>query len=422
MKPGLRETLLLTALAAAYFVVLNWAASCRCLGTVSDSLADLQDKTLDLVSRLEYRRAGPNPQGFPPVRLVQIDEVAMHQHSPGTYVFNRGSLARLLSELDRQKPRAVFVDLDLSQPTNEPQDGPRLSRGDQELLAFLRQPRRYPLLLTTVRSPGSTYLLGEPLEALPWICLVSPLAIRDDDLRVRRIPRAVDPRNPYPASEALARIARGEPCPQVREDLPPNLFASAYGGIGSRMVFRELELWRGLLPVGAGAVLGGKTPGLLEDSLVLVGRVDPASLDQYPTPVGLLPGVVIHANELLTLLTYGRNVQVVSPLVGVPLAFGLTLLVLLLTPLLSRLLLGGANRLLARLRGAQPESVPAKLDFLERPLMWGALFLVSAWMLHRSGVFLDYIFPIIGLELARVTRERKVSRLFTRIFRWALRA
>ena len=52
MKPGLRETLLLTALAAAYFVVLNWAASCRCLGTVSDSLADLQDKTLDLVSRL----------------------------------------------------------------------------------------------------------------------------------------------------------------------------------------------------------------------------------------------------------------------------------------------------------------------------------------------------------------------------------
>jgi thiamine transporter ThiT len=77
---------------------------------------------------------------------------------------------------------------------------------------------------------------------------------------------------------------------------------------------------------------------------------------------------------------------------------------------------------LARLRGAQPESIPAKLDFLERPLMWGALFLVSAWMLHRSGVFLDYIFPIIGLELARVTRERKVSRLFTRIFRWALRA
>lgn len=425
MLPNLRETLLTTLVAALYFIVLNWAASCRCLGTVSDSLADLQDKTLDLVSRLEYRRTGPKlAEGYPPVRLVQVDEQTMRDHSAGTYVFNRASLARLVDELDHQSPRAVFIDLDLSNPTNEPITGPQLSAGDLKLLASLRRPRSYPILLPTVRSAGATTLLGRPVASLglSGVCFVSPFAIRDQDQQVRRIPRPVDPRDPYPAAEALFQLAKGQPCPRAQESLlGGNLYRSrdAYGG---RMVFRELPLWQGLLALSGSSVLEGKTPGLFDQAIVIIGRTDPASLDQYPTPVGLLPGVVIHTNELLTLLSYGRNLQTVSPLLGGPLAFAFTLLALLFTPLLSQLLLAWLERLWARMRGVKPSAQEPRLNFLERPLMWTSFFLISAWMLHRSGLFLDYIFPIVGLELSRITRERKAYQLFSRVFRWALRS
>ena len=424
--PNLRETLWLTAVAAVFFVGLNWAASCRCLGTVSDSLADVQDKTLDLVSRFEYRRFGPAlPPGTPPVRLVQMDGPTVQQYSPGSYVFNRGALRELLDELDRQNPKAIFIDLDLSNPTNEPLGGPQLSVGDQQLLSWLQQPRNYPILLPTSRSLPSTTVLGQPLDKKwSWLCPVSPQAIRDQDQKVRRIPLRIDPRDPYPAAEALQIIAGGGACPQPQEELPGgNVYRSrdAYGGIGTRMVFRELELWRGLLPISANKVLAGQTPGLFENSLVLMGRIDLASLDFHPTPLGTLPGVVLHTNELMTLLSYGRNLRVLSPLVGVPLAFGLALLVLLITPLLSRLILQGLERWLAGLRPTQKVG-GTRLNFLERPLMWFSLFTASALMLHQWGLFLDFVFPILSLELARIARERKAASLLTRLFRWAMRS
>lgn len=424
--PNLRETVLLTAVAAIFFVVLNWAAACRCLGTLSDSLADVQDKTLDLVSRLEYRRYGPAlPPDVPPVRLIQIDAPSVQQYSPASYVFNRGALAKLLEEIHQQKPKAIFIDLDLSNPSNEPLDGPQLSQGDQQLLAWFAQPRTYPILIPASRSIGAT-LLGQPLSQQgSWICPVSPLAIRDQDQKVRRIPRQVDVRDPYPAAEAMSQIARGGACPKPQEEPQSgNLYRGrdAYGGIGTRMVFRELEQWRALISLSASKVLAGQTPNFFENSVVLIGRVDAASLDFHPTPLGTLAGVVVHANELMTLLTYGRNVRALSPLVGVPLAFGLTLLVLLLTPLLSRVILQWLERLLARLSSSWKTGASGKLNFLERPLMWLSLFSASAVMLHRSGLFLDFVFPILSLELARIVREKKTTSLLTRLFRWVIRS
>ncbi len=418
LPPGLRETLLIAALAALYFVGLNWVASCRCLGTVSDSLADIQDRTLDFVTRLEYRRSGPERSLGAPIRLIQIDEATMQTHSPGSYIFSRAKLADLILEFDRQNPKAVFIDLDLSNPSNEPKAGPQLSKGDQKLLSVLQQKRAYPILLPASRAP--IQLLGQAAAGLglEQICFVSPIAIRDGDLRVRRIPRHQESR-PYPAMEAISLIAKDQPCPQNPIANIPDAVVNS--DLTTRMVFRELELWKGLLPLKAGSVLEGTTPGLLGGSLVLVGRTDPASLDYYPTPVGLLAGVAIHANELLTLQTYGRNVQLVSPWVGVPLAFGATLLVLLFTPLLSRLLSGFFERMLARLRRRKPNLEPAKANFLERPLMWTMLFATSAILLHQSGLFMDYFFPILGLELGRVTKDRKLYSLFSRVFKWALR-
>jgi CHASE2 domain-containing sensor protein len=421
-----RATLTLTALAALCFVLLNWAASCRCLATVSDSLADMQDKTLDLLTKLEYRRAGPLPNpGFPAVRLVEIADPTIQSYSPGSYVFNRGSLAQLLERLEADGPRAVFIDLDLSFPTNEATNSLQLSQGDRRLLEYLKRPRGFPILLNSTQLPRR--LLGQTDPKLPSLCWVSPQAILDQDGRVRRIP----PTNTAlpPAAHALYRIALGEACPKP---IAPPAQVKRYE-VGHRLVFRELELWRGVARLEASSVLDGSARGLFEGAMVMVGRTDSNSFDTYSTPVGSMPGVHIHLHQLLTLISYGRNVQGLSPWLGAPLAFAFTLLALLLLPLLSRGLVGQLERLLpkrpaaVRLLGQvglrpDPQRPEGYLGSLERPIMWGSLFGMGAVLLHRSGLFLDYIFPIVGLELARMLQGGRVSKLASRIYKWVMRA
>ena len=91
------ETLQLTALTAVVFASLSWGADCRCLGRVSESLSDVQDKTLDFLSRFEASRYAPAivPNAVP-VRLVAVDDPTVKTYSQGSYIFNRGALTQIL--------------------------------------------------------------------------------------------------------------------------------------------------------------------------------------------------------------------------------------------------------------------------------------------------------------------------------------
>ena len=420
-----REVLRTAGLAAVLFVALFWGADCRCMGRVSDSLADIQDKTLDYLSRLEYLRTGPTPPpGLPQAILVQLDDTTVSKFSPGSYVFHRESLTQLLTALEADKPRAVFLDLDLTRPSNEPRLGERnaranLSAGDQTLLAYLERPRGFPLLLNTTSSLPKTQLFGLPIQNLKLqdVCFVSPTAIRDQDNLVRRIPRWVDTREVAPASDVLYRYSRAEsdPCPLPVEAKPGSVYRTgdSYGGIGNRMIFREPELWQGFGQVSAASVLANETLGLFSDAVVLVGRTDREAFDDHLTPVGRFPGVYVHVNELMTLSSFGRKVTPITPLLGVPLAFMFTLLSLVLTPLL----IGALTRWLERRFKLKTELE----NFLERPLIWMALFVIAAVMLHEYGLFVDFAFPILALELARLVTGRNVQALAGRMVKWGLR-
>ena len=60
-------------------------------------------------------------------------------------------------------------------------------------------------------------------------------------------------------------------------------------------------------------------------------------------------------------------------------------------------------------------------NFLERPVIWISLFVISALTLRNSGVFVDFAFPILALELARTLEHHKVPQVAGRVLRWGLR-
>jgi CHASE2 domain-containing sensor protein len=422
------ETLQLTALTAVIFASLSWAADCRCLSRVSESLSDVQDKTLDFLTKLEASRYGSEPaSNAVPVRLVAIDDPTVETYSPGSYVFNRGALTQLLEGIEASSPKAIFLDFDLTRASNEPVKGkPSLSSGDQQFLEFLRQPRAHPIFLNRVGGLEGTMLLGSKARDLKLgnVCFVSPLAVRDQDNIVRRIPRRVAASELLPASEAMYRTVRGEDaCSSAASTVTkksPYAFQDAYGGIGNRMVFREPELWRGYATVSARSVLETTPLGLFDGAIVMVGRTDRESGDDHLTPMGRIPGVLLHVNELMTLMTFGRKVAPLSPFLGAGLAFAFTTFALFLTPWLIRLLSHQLEKRLKPDEDGKPAEVKLE-NFLERPVIWLSLFVVAAICLHQFGIFVDFAFPILALELARFLHERKLRDIATKALNWGLR-
>jgi CHASE2 domain-containing sensor protein len=426
-------TFQLTALTAVIFASLSWGADCRCLGRVSESLSDVQDRTLDFLSRFEASRYAPSvaPNAVP-VRLVAVDDLSVKTYSQGSYIFNRSALTQILEGIEASSPRAIYLDFDLTRASNEPVNGKAsLSGGDKQFLEFLRQPRDHPIFLNRIGGLEGTMLFGMKARDLKLrnVCFVSPLNIRDQDNIVRRIPRRVAASELLPASEALFRTAQArvgqseDACSSATSTVTKNspyAFQDAYGGLGNRMVFREPELWGGFNIISARSVLETIQIGTLDAAIVMVGRTDRESGDDHLTPMGWIPGVFIHVNELMTLMTFGRKVAPLSPFLGAGLAFAFTTFSLFFSSWLMRVV---SKQLEKRLKPDQDGNPPeVKLEnILERPLIWLSLFVVAAICLHQFGIFVDFAFPILALELARFLNERKLRDIATRAFNWGLR-
>ena len=271
------------------------------------------------------------------------------------------------------------------------------------------------------------------------VCFVSPLNIRDQDNIVRRIPRRVAASELLPASEAMFRTSQAgagqagaglaknsqadDVCSSATSTVTkksPYAFQDAYGGIGNRMVFREPELWRGYNTVSARSVLETTPLGLFDDAIVMVGRTDRESGDDHLTPMGWIPGVFIHVNELMTLMTFGRKVVPLSPFLGAGLAFAFTTFSLFFTSWLMRLLSKQLEKRLKPDKDGHPPEVKLE-NILERPLIWLSLFVVAAICLHQFGIFVDFAFPILALELARFLHERKLRDIAAKALNWGLR-
>lgn len=408
---ALRES----AVAVVLFLFLSWAAAEGRLGWFSDTLSDAQDQAYDALASLEYHFAGPvvPPPGTPPVVFVDIDDATMQAAEISPYLFHRGLLAELLGRVAATQPRAVYVDLNLSAPSQEPDLGRRgqarfpRSSGDEALLSVLRIPQAFPVLL-----PQPT-VFGEPLSTLGAACWVTPAVITDSGDTVRRVPRRWA-EGPYPVSEALFLAAQsgGFRCPDAqRVGLPPaNVYRTAL--YGEPIVFHEVpspgtrsSTWPGLSVVSAREVLAHAGTTLDPGALVVIGRTDANNMDMHGSAVGTLAGVELHLNALMTLLVYRHPVMPLAPLASSLLAFTAMLLAIVTAPLLSDRLTRGLAQLGVR---------RSLRDVFEHPILWGLLFAAAFVAYRYAGRFLDFALPIVSLELARLALGRRFNQLATK--------
>jgi len=240
------------------------------------------------------------------ILIIAIDERSLREL--GRWPWPRQTHARLLEQLAPHAPRAVLLDLFLTEPSIDPRDDERLA------LAMGKLPVYLPLLHAGVLAPMS----GN------WPGFLPPLAMFAERARgighagltpdIDGVARTLYLREGYPghlqpyvgalmADSVPSRVpAAAPPGTWLQEDPLRLLFA------GPRGSYRTVPYV---------SVLRGEVPGdLLRGKLLLVGATAPGLGDQTLTPNasvrGVLPGVEVHANAIDDLL-HGRNVRVLPP-------------------------------------------------------------------------------------------------------------
>jgi len=271
------------------------------------------------------------------VALVLIDDSSLQRY--GSWPWPRSLLAALVRAVNAQHPRALGLDILLSEPTT--------AQDDRDLAEAIKAAGNVVLASKIASGLGSRMWLDPlPLFARNAAAVGHVQAMLGPDGICRSVPLAeMSTEGPRLAfSVDVARVAEGNLSGTLPEALQANAASRERAGV-ERLPRRFLLIdFHGQINpeeshppfdwVPAAVVLQGQGGKLLRNKVVLIGFATTEITDRFAVPVStqlLMPGVEIQANLVDGLLA-GRYLR--------PLGFGVELILLsILSLLLTWLLL-----------------------------------------------------------------------------------
>jgi len=233
--------------------------------------------------------------------IVAIDDFSLAQL--GRWPWPRSHHAALLDRLTAAQPRAVGLDIILTEPEPARADGTR--PGDAALRDAMLRNKLTVLPLIAVENGGGPVALPPIPELAGAAWSIGHINLRHDSDGVVRSVYLREGQNgiwwPHFA------LALSDPLHATRADTA----ALAQPGLAWERAERRYIPYAGnnghFQSVPYVAVMRGEVPEqFLRDRIVLVGATARGMADAYPTPVsgpaGAMPGVEIHANILASLL------------------------------------------------------------------------------------------------------------------------
>ena len=301
-RMALRDWLALVALLLVLTLALGWQNG---LGRLDQTLYDT------------FVSATPQPR-HEDVIVVAIDDYSLQQL--GRWPWPRARHAALIERLTQARPRAIGLDVILTEPDSSP------GRSGDIALAAAVAASTVTVLPVVISNPGTGLAVNLPVA--PLASAARTLAHIDLEHDSDGVVRSVYLQEtlgqrwwPY-FSLALARVGAGHPADQpvlgsavlpapIVE--PPAATATWQRAMPLHIPFAATGSFASVPYV---AVLRGEvSPDFFRDKYVLIGATAMGLSDAYPTPVsgtaGTMSGIEIHANVLASLLD-GRAIRMAS--------------------------------------------------------------------------------------------------------------
>lgn len=276
----------MTIIKRSYFIVLFAFILTAGYGIALVNVPYLQSLRDGLTDALlqQISKFASLPSDLRNITILTIDEESLqklHQSWP----ISRGIYAALLDRLSSSdmKPLAIGMDLFFAGPSDRPEDDYLLSEalarcGNVVIVNYVNESGR-------IIEPESS--LAKRAAGVGFVS-----APRDGDLVVRKtypFLRFSDGRT-VPSFPALVYSkSRGT----VLDDISHGMMRINYfAGTNS---FRIMPIWK--------ALSSPDDKDIFKDKIVLIGTVVAIHHDTYPTPLGMMPGIVINANIILDFLS-----------------------------------------------------------------------------------------------------------------------
>jgi adenylate cyclase len=365
----------------------------------------VEAKALDFLMLLRGQQRSPE------IVLVQIDDEAFEKLGE-RQPLPRSYLANLVELVARGGAKVIGLDVELKVTTDPAEDGRLLSaiaaaaeNGNSKVVpVFYVRPlkeddkgvlfRRSPFFDAALNGIGG--FANAPVDGDGFI-RQAPLTLRGSDGRVLpSLALAVAARYAgYDAAKLESALNQGA---EVTLNLPQwNRLDGKPRPANSPLSFRADETWRinfaggqgsfASLPSGPLAQLAEAKVPLAADNpfrgkIVLIGASFQESRDFYPTPHGLMSGMEIHANFILTILTRSQIVPARQLL-----AFALLLLFTLVSSLLITLFSPTLVTILSL----------AAIPLILVPLSYLAFAYLGLWV--------DFVTPLLAIRWGALAAE-----------------
>jgi CHASE2 domain-containing sensor protein/signal transduction histidine kinase len=250
--------------------------------------------------------------------IVAIDDYSLSQL--GRWPWSRNLHAQLIERLNRAKPRAIGLDIILSE-VQVPQSGDTLSADAALAQAIAANGRTVLPVAMTNAGQGLTVALPVPELAQAAHALGHINLEHDSDGVVRSVFLHEGRQGAWWPHFAAALLATGDPARALRAPTR-NATQTRYSGIDQWQRADQMHIaYSGGIghfrSVPYVSVLRGEVPDeFFTDKYVLIGATALGMADSYPTPVsgssGAMPGIEIHA-QILSALLDGNNILFVPP-------------------------------------------------------------------------------------------------------------
>lgn len=251
--------------------------------------------------------------------IVAIDDYSLAQL--GRWPWPRSTHAALITKLNQAKPRAIGLDVILSD-AEPPQAGGSAS-GDRQLAAALSQNGR-TVLPVTLTNAGHGLTASLPTQELMQAAgaLGHINLTHDNDGVVRSVFLREGQSGTWWPNFSAALLTLGE-SGTVTPALPASDVQTKAAGVDRWQRADQMYIpFAGnvgyIQSIPYVAVLRGEVPAeFFTGKYVLIGATAPGMTDSYPTPVsgntGAMPGIEIHA-QILSNLIQGKSIHVATPL------------------------------------------------------------------------------------------------------------
>jgi CHASE2 domain-containing sensor protein/signal transduction histidine kinase len=299
---ALREWLVLSLIVLVAAACLGW----------QNGLGRLDQTFYDRLVQTQTRPARSD------IVIVTIDDYSLAQL--GRWPWPRGIHADMLKRLNRAQPRAVGLDLILTEPERADPSGAR--PGDAALARAISESRR-TVLPIAMQNAGAGLAVGLPIpEFEKAAAALAHINLEiDPDGVVRSVFLREGQNNAWWPQFALALIRQGRT--SGAEAAIPGSRAERQGVASANAWQRDYQMH---IPYSGGSghfksvpfvsVLRGEVPDFFfSDKYVLIGVTAGGLSDQYPTPMAgntSMSGVEIHANILASLLN-GESIAIAKP-------------------------------------------------------------------------------------------------------------